>query len=431
MSESSSTDRTNAGSIAPSTPPTLAPQRLAGGDQPQSALGEPVTQAQISALYAPYKERLAEAKGTPWVHIIDADSGEVLLSENATSARTPASVAKVLTAMAAHYHLDENATLDTGVSVVGDKIFLWGNGDLLLGTEESSHDVNGRASLLELAQLTSAALKERKTSTVTLYWAPHPFQGPSRLPAWEPQEVTSYEGAVGAYAIDSGIIPGTNVFTDDPERFVADTFLTLLGDEGIIVQLGRQEKAPADAEEIARVHSATIGEQIRYMMAHSDNTMADQLCRLAAGAAGSPTSYAGATETIDNVAATLGVAVDTISLEDCSGLSSNNKILPISLTSVLRESAHSNRADMRDLVRSLPWAGAQGTMSRRHYDGTAIGNVQGKTGSLSQVSTLTGFVRTHGGRELVYAIGIDGTDEGMAYQMRPHIDAFIQELTTL
>lgn len=431
MSQSSTDGRMDAGSIAPITPPTIAPQRLTVADTPQSAVGQAISPELVKQAYAEYLGAVESLKGVPWVHIVDAVTGDVIFESNADKPHTPASITKVLTAIAAHYHLDEQVTLATGTSLVGSKLFIWGEGDLLLGIDENVEEINGRASLTTLAKDTAVDLKKRGISAVTVYWAPSPFSGPSRLPAWESQEVKEYEGAVGAYAIDSGLSVDNKQFVASPERQVADAFISLLKEQGVSVEYGRQEAAPQEAEEIARVHSATIGEQIRYMLAQSDNTVADQLCRLAARESNHEPSYSGATQTVQEVAAQLGVSIEGITMDDCSGLSSSNAILPSVFTQLLRTSMTSQRVDLRDLVRDLPWAGAQGTMSRRFYDGTAIGNVQAKTGSLGKVSSLAGIVRTAQGRELVYAIGIDRTDEGAAYSARPHIDAFIQRLSSL
>lgn len=444
MSDGPSSAVHDSGSIAPHEAPVLAPYQLVALDMPQSAIGQPVSEQKVAEKYAALTSALGTQKGVVWAHIIDAHTGETVFSDKANTARTPASITKILAALTAHHHLDENATLATGTSLAGSDLYLWGSGDLLVGTEptadvaapagtslDAGASINGRASLADLARDTASMLEKRGVNSVTLNWAPHPFDGPAHLPEWAAQEVQDYEGRVGAYAIDSGRLTGERTFVADPEKAVAESFMSLLEAQGLSVQWGSQRSAPEGAVELALVHSATIGEHIRYMLFNSDNTVADQLCRLAARAAGNEASYVGSAQTVENTLHSLGVSPESLMLKDCSGLSSSDRILPETLTSALRAASRSDRADLRDLVRNLPWAGAQGTMVRRFFDGSAIGNVQAKTGSLGHVSSLAGQVRTASGRELIFAVGVDETDDGVAYFMRPAIDEFIQALTTL
>ena len=88
-------------------------------------------------------------------------------------------------------------------------------------------------------------------------------------------------------AIDAGrTYEGANSFYSDAPGRVAEVFSQALGAEGISATLGEAGDAPAGAGAVASVSSATMGEQLRWMLAHSDNTLADQYCRLAASAAG-------------------------------------------------------------------------------------------------------------------------------------------------
>lgn len=427
MSTESSSSGTDAGSIAPI--PSLPQGQFADADMPASTEGTPLRPDALTVPFQRLLESAQSSKGQLWARVIDLNTGDVLLSHNTETAHTPASTTKIVTAVTALTYLDETATLSTGTSLAGSDVYLWGQGDLLVTDQEpSKYDVNGRASLVTLAQRTAHKLSVKGLTSVTLNWAPQPFEGPAHLPQWTGQEVQDFEGRVAAYAIDSGVAGAT--FVADPELSVASAFQSALEGEGIGVTLGRQVAQPSDAEQLASVESATVGEQIRYMLVHSDNTMADQFCRLSARAAQRPTTYEASATLVEETIAGLNIDIAGMSLEDCSGLSTNNKIPASVLTDVLRVGALSDRADLRDVVRGLPWAGAQGTMSRRHFDGPAIGNVQAKTGSLGAVSSLAGVVRTSGGRDVIFAVGIDNAEDG-AHAMRPAIDAFVQDIATL
>ena len=52
----------------------------------------------------------------------------------------------------------------------------------------------------------------------------------------------------------------------------------------------------------------------------------------------------------------------------------------------------------------LPVAGVDGTLANRMRDTAAMGNLQAKTGSMSFVNALAGYVTTRSGQKLAFAI---------------------------
>jgi len=52
----------------------------------------------------------------------------------------------------------------------------------------------------------------------------------------------------------------------------------------------------------------------------------------------------------------------------------------------------------------LPVAGVDGTLANRMRDTAAMGNLQAKTGSMSFVNALAGYVTTRSGQRLAFAI---------------------------
>ena len=81
----------------------------------------------------------------------------------------------------------------------------------------------------------------------------------------------------------------------------------------------------SEATRIASVQSASVDEQIRWMLYHSDNTLADQYCHFAARQSGGEASFAGSVQTLEKTLSERGIPTDQLSLEDCSGLSSNDR----------------------------------------------------------------------------------------------------------
>ena len=63
---------------------------------------------------------------------------------------------------------------------------------------------------------------------------------------------------------------------------------------------------------------------------------------------------------------------------------------------------------------SLTIGGVDGTLSRRFAGTRAAGNVRGKTGTIDQVSALSGYVRTAAGEELVFSMVVNGVNQPSA-----------------
>lgn len=395
--------------------------------------GDAPSEQEIRAAWAPVKEAAREGQWSTWGTVIDLTSGTTLLNDGADDAHTPASITKILTAYTALTHLKPADRLATQVFRAGDDLYIRGEGDLLLGEGAGSDDVNGRAGVADLADQVRSALAGSSTA-LRVHWQTSPFAGADRLQAWVSQGVWDYEGAVGAYAIDAGrVAPGAHEFVDDPARDVAEILTHRLVERGIEARLGEGRDLPQGAQEIANVRSATVGEQVRWMLHHSDNTLAEQYCRLAARAAGAEPSFSGATQNIVATLNSAGISTQGLSLDDCSGLSLNDRIPGSVIASTLKDSARADTqpAARRDLIRDLPWGGLQGTLRTRLDVDEAAGNAQAKTGSLASVSSLAGVVSTSTGRDLIFVVGNDRVPEDGAYGTRAVLDAFVQRLANL
>lgn len=400
--------------------------------QPQSGLhvvevpiptaGSGPTQETIAQAWAGMESAASEGKWKAWAYVADGDTGEVIFEADSGTPHTPASITKILTADFALWALDGKNTLATGVSYADNSLYLWGEGDLLLSAGVgNSTAIAGRAGLADLAAKTAKELSERKVSEVALTYQDSLFQGDKRLPAWAAQEVTDFAGDTTSFAIETGrIAPGEWAFVDDSAAVVAAEFASRLQEAGITVTSTQPGSSIAGATQIAEVHSAPITEQIMYMLHHSDNTMAEQLCKLAAQAQGAETTFAGATSAVIDHVASLGIDTAGLYLDDCSGLSENDKIAPRQLGEVLKQS--------RNLLQMLPRAGIDGTLHDRLDQAQTFGNLQAKTGSLGSVSSLAGLVTSADGKTLIFAVGADGVPDEGAYWVKPYIDQFVSAL---
>ncbi len=103
----------------------------------------------------------------------------------------------------------------------------------------------------------------------------------------------------------------------------------------------------------------------------------------------------------------IGIAPDGIVQYDGSGLSRHNLITPAAVVQLYvymsKQSKYSQA--WRD---SLTIGGVDGTLANRFKGTAAAGNMRGKTGTIDQVSALSGYVTTAGGEQLVLSIVING-----------------------
>src|SRR5262249_40792369 len=104
-----------------------------------------------------------------------------------------------------------------------------------------------------------------------------------------------------------------------------------------------------------------------------------------------------------------GVDGHELVLNDGSGLSRNDMITANASVQLLTfMSRHRYAAIFRD---ALPIAGVDGTLKNRMKGTPAEGNLRAKTGTLSSVASLSGYVTSAGGEHLVFSMMLNNYAE--------------------
>ena len=124
----------------------------------------------------------------------------------------------------------------------------------------------------------------------------------------------------------------------------------------------------------------------------------------------------------------LGVNPEGYDLVDGSGLSRQNLVTPEAIAQTLKLMARTKEAGVYRA--SLPVAGVSGTLRRRFNNTAAQGNLQAKTGTLTGVSALSGYLDVRGYQPLVFSIIVNQSDQS-AETLRQAIDEIILLLTRL
>lgn len=202
-----------------------------------------------------------------------------------------------------------------------------------------------------------------------------------------------------------------------PERYVQRVFAAALQARGIGLPVSVDRTLhgapvvtapyPSAGERVLWAHDS---EPLRDLLADlwlpSDNLIAESLLKqLAVAGGGAPGSDEQGTALERAWLKNLGADTDRLALEDGSGLSAYDRITPRALVTVL---LHDWNGPYRDLVLDdLPIAGVRGTLASSYLGTAAEKRVFAKTGSLSHVSTLAGYVATRAHGTVVLAFQVD------------------------
>jgi D-alanyl-D-alanine carboxypeptidase/D-alanyl-D-alanine-endopeptidase (penicillin-binding protein 4) len=159
---------------------------------------------------------------------------------------------------------------------------------------------------------------------------------------------------------------------------------------------------PQPVRMIATYRSAPLSVLAQRLMKASQNQYAETLLKTIGAADGSPTAEGGRTAA-RAILERWGVPDGSVIQRDGSGLSRYDYVTPEALVTVL---AHIDEDEglRAPFVAALPVAGQDGTLADRMKGTTADGNAHAKTGSTSNVRSLSGYVTSADGEVLVFAI---------------------------
>jgi serine-type D-Ala-D-Ala carboxypeptidase/endopeptidase (penicillin-binding protein 4) len=410
---------------------------LASGTQ---AGALPTTSGLRSALAGP----LSAAALGPEVSALVADplTGRVLLSEHGARLATPASTAKLATAVAALAVLGAGTRFTTRVvrGAAPGSIILVGGGDPTLAVNAyPAQDYPRPATLASLAAATARTLKSEGRRAVSVGYDTSLYTGPGLAPSWPADYVsTGNVTPIVSLEVDQGRLTtaGTPEDSDDPYNLrpraadpaamAAASFAALLAADGIrVTGPPVVQTAPARPAVIASVLSPPLSAIVEQMLQESNNVIAENLARHVALAIGEPASFGGAAGAVVTELRRLGVT-SGISLVDGSGLSPDDAIAPDTLVKILELAVA--RPRLRALLAGLPVAGFSGTLSAGEsvfspIGGAALGSVRAKTGNLGTVTALAGLAFDRSGSVLVFALMADQVPSEALLQAANAMDA--------
>lgn len=204
----------------------------------------------------------------------------------------------------------------------------------------------------------------------------------------------------------------------DPSMLALDVFQQSLKAEGIqIVGNGGMKTgvAPNSATVLASKKSMPLKDLFIPFMKLSNNGHAETLVKEMGRAQKGEGSWDAGLVVMKEKLKQFGVNTDTVVLRDGSGMSHKNLVSAEELTNLLY--TIQGKSWFPAFEASLPIAGNPermigGTLRNRMADGLTAGNVTAKTGSITGVSTLSGYVTAKDGTELIFSVMINNYISG-------------------
>ena len=162
----------------------------------------------------------------------------------------------------------------------------------------------------------------------------------------------------------------------------------------------REGEVPAEAQLLHTHASAPLSEIVRYVNKYSNNVMARQLYLTLATASSEPPARPElAAEAVRHWLAVKDIPAHELVIENGSGLSRTDRISAASLAAVLQTAWKS--AVMPEFVSSLALVAFDGTMRKRLVGDPIAGQAHVKTGLLSDVRAMAGYLLDRKGRRKV------------------------------
>jgi D-alanyl-D-alanine carboxypeptidase/D-alanyl-D-alanine-endopeptidase (penicillin-binding protein 4) len=318
---------------------------------------------------------------------LDLTTGTVLFAQNADRPLAPASNEKLPVAYAALVRLGLDFQMETDVLGDGDQDGTTWTGALVLrGGGDPTLSRTGLRSLA--AQVRDAGIR-RVTGGIIAdeSW----FDSQRTVAGWKPSFYIEESPPLSALVVDRARV-GRYV-TRSPALAAGIVFRDVLRAAGIAVvgpvRLGRADDLSV---ELGVVDSPPLTAIVRFMDRQSDNFTAEMLLKqLGAVELGHGTSAAGSTVVVQTLGAA-GVPLGGVRIVDGSGLSRLDRLTTAAMAALLKV-AWADLSVRPTLLASLPVAGVSGTLEDRLRRPPARGNVLAKTGTTSDASALSGYVR--------------------------------------
>jgi D-alanyl-D-alanine carboxypeptidase/D-alanyl-D-alanine-endopeptidase (penicillin-binding protein 4) len=212
----------------------------------------------------------------------------------------------------------------------------------------------------------------------------------------------------GAIPASSGPVVRT-ASVPNPTRFLMEALRLALAARGIAVTGGAwdiddiSEPVSGPRTVVAQRISAPLSSLAGHFLKVSQNMYGETLLKTLGRTPSRPGSAAEGRQVVAQTLASWGVAPDAIIMYDGSGLSRYNYVTAEAITAILARMWRDERL-RGPFVAALPVGAHDGTLESRMKNSLLDRRVQAKTGTISNVRSLSGFVETLSGEKLAFSV---------------------------
>ncbi|HUK95005.1 MAG TPA: D-alanyl-D-alanine carboxypeptidase/D-alanyl-D-alanine-endopeptidase [Gaiellaceae bacterium] len=353
-----------------------------------------VLAAPASADSSPLAKRLSVALAVPHVSrartaalVFDLQTGTTVFSRHDTLSLAPASNEKLAVTYAALVGLGPAFRIETDVVGRGEQDGgIWRGSLLLVGHGDPTLSSRGLAAL---ARQVRAEGITRVTGGI--FGDESFFDARRTAPGWKSWFYVNESPPLSALTVDRAVYRGR--ISRSPVLSAGLAFrdalrkagVTVVGGAGIGV--GHGDELP-----LASIESAPLSTILRSMDRASDNFTAELLLKQLGTLVASPGTTAAGASYVRSALADADIPLAGVRIADGSGLSLLDRVTAKEIAAML-EAAWSDPSLRPYFVGALPIAGVNGTLSDRMRRPPARGHVLAKTGTTTNASALSGFVR--------------------------------------
>jgi D-alanyl-D-alanine carboxypeptidase/D-alanyl-D-alanine-endopeptidase (penicillin-binding protein 4) len=206
-----------------------------------------------------------------------------------------------------------------------------------------------------------------------------------------------------------GYLEKESLAVSDAEIYFLDSFDLFLTSKGITTT-GTYEIQSEDIPDywvnykvLASHSSKPIAELIKWANKESDNFYTEMLLKtLAAEKQGIPGTFENGIKEVRNFLAEQGLDTNLVKMNDGSGLAMGNYTTTANISKLLVKMKSHSEANV--FYNSLPVAGIDGSIAHRFKGTELYNNVRAKTGYVSGVRTLSGYMTTSSGKSITFSL---------------------------
>lgn len=200
-----------------------------------------------------------------------------------------------------------------------------------------------------------------------------------------------------------------NVAVRNPALYYLSALKRTLSEEGIDLESCSIKSAGARTSpafhRIWSFVSPNLSEILKPLLKESLNLHAETLVRTLGLSLRGEGTFARGKEIVEETLSQMGIENGTYSFADGSGLSRQNLQSADNLVRLL-QSMYRDR-NFQHFYEALPVAGIDGTLTARMKGTKAENNVRAKTGSMTGISSIAGYLKTADGEMLAFSIAVN------------------------